>query len=106
MKSAAVDIVIAAIFEKTTCVYGDRGVRYVYMEACQNIYLEVTALGLGTVAIGAFYDDEVAKTVGLKHDEKPLCVIPVGVPKHVYRVSKESIARYVEAKRCEKGLCQ
>jgi SagB-type dehydrogenase family enzyme len=60
VKEAAVNIVIAAIYERTTDRYGERGIRYVHMEAghvSQNIYLQAAALNLGTVAIGAFHDD-------------------------------------------------
>ena len=46
--------------------------------AGQNIYLVATGLGLGTVAIGAFYDEEVAEALGV--DEAPLYVLPVGRP--------------------------
>ncbi|RFU43274.1 SagB/ThcOx family dehydrogenase [Actinomadura logoneensis] len=41
--------------------YGDRGMRYVLLEAgaiAQNINLVAVALGLGTVDCGSFYDDE------------------------------------------------
>jgi len=99
---APVNIVIAAVFERTTRVYGDRGVRYVYMEvghAGQNIYLEATALGLGCVVIGAFYDDEVSRVVGLESGEKPLYIIPVGVPVKAYRVSEKEIHEYILSRR-------
>jgi len=42
----------------------------------QGFYLAATSLGLGTVAVGAFYDDEVASVLGV--DERPLYVYPVG----------------------------
>ena len=77
-------IVIAAVFERTTVKYGERGVRYVYMEAghaCQNILLEATALGLGAVPIGAFSDNEVQKALSLQLNCIPLYVIPVGYKK-------------------------
>nr|WP_048147924.1 SagB/ThcOx family dehydrogenase [Palaeococcus ferrophilus] len=76
---AAVDIVLVAFYERTTEYYGDRGVRYVHMEAGhigENIYLQATALNLGTVAVGAFNDDEVAKIVGT--EGRPLYIFPVG----------------------------
>ncbi|MDI3474513.1 MAG: hypothetical protein PWQ79_1533 [Thermococcaceae archaeon] len=76
---AAVDIVLVAFYERTTKVYGERGYRYVYMEAGhigQNIYLQATSLGLGTVAIGAFHDEEVARIIGT--DGAPLYIFPVG----------------------------
>jgi SagB-type dehydrogenase family enzyme len=64
---APVSIVIAAVFERTTRIYGERGrLRYVPMEvghAGQNIYLMVTALELGTVVVGAFYDDQVSSVI-------------------------------------------
>ncbi len=42
----------------------------------QGLYLAATSLGLGTVAVGAFYDDEVASVLGVS--ERPLYVFPVG----------------------------
>lgn len=76
---AAVDIVLVAFYERTTKYYGERGVRYVHIEAGhigQNIYLQATALNLGTVAVGAFYDEEVAKIIGT--NGAPLYIFPVG----------------------------
>ena len=76
---APIVLIIAADYERTTRVYGDRGFRYVYMEVghvAQNVYLMATSLGLGTVSVGAFYDDEVRKI--LKIEEYPLLLMPVG----------------------------
>lgn len=42
----------------------------------QGLYLAAASLGLGTVAVGAFYDDEVASVLGVS--ERPLYVFPVG----------------------------
>jgi len=81
---AAFNLVIAAAFSRTTRVYGERGIRYVYLEAghaAQNVYLQVTALGLGCVVVGAFNDEMVKAVVGIPADQKPIYVIPVGVPK-------------------------
>jgi len=81
VKDGAIDIVISAVYERTTTKYGDRGVRYVHMEAghaAQNICLQGTALGLGAVTVGAFYDDEVREVVDMLEEEVPLYVIPVG----------------------------
>ena len=77
----AIDIVITAIYERTTSKYGDRGIRYVHMEAghaAQNVYLQAVALGLGTVSIGAFYDSLVKETLNLPKNEEPLYIMPVG----------------------------
>jgi len=78
---AKANIVITAVYERTTSVYGERGIRYVHMEAGhagQNIYLQSTALGVGTVAIGAFYDEYVEEVVGCEPGERALYVYPLG----------------------------
>ncbi len=77
----AIDIVITAIYERTTVKYGERGIRYVYMEAghaSQNICLQAVALGLGTVTIGAFDDDDVKKVLNIPDNEETLYIMPVG----------------------------
>lgn len=84
VKEAPISIVVTAVYERTTSKYGERGVRYVHMEAGhvgQNLYLQSTALGLGMVTVGAFYDDQVQKLLQLPEDQKPLYIIPVGHPK-------------------------
>jgi len=80
---APIDIVICALYERTATRYGSRGERYVHMEvghAGQNIYLQATALGLATVAIGAFYDEQVREVLRLDKQYKPLYIMPVGRP--------------------------
>jgi SagB-type dehydrogenase family enzyme len=80
---APVDIVICAIYERTARVYGGRAERYIHIEvghAGQNIYLQATALGLATVAIGAFYDEQVREVLRLDKQYKPLYIMPVGKP--------------------------
>lgn len=76
---AAVNIVLTAIYERTTWRYGERGIRYVHMEVGhvgQNIYLQCVSLGLGCVVIGAFYEEPIKDILGV--DEEPVYVIPVG----------------------------
>ncbi len=80
---APVDIVICALYERTAMRYGDRGERYVHIEvghAGQNIYLQATALGLATVAIGAFYDEQVRQVLQLGEQYETLYIMPVGRP--------------------------
>jgi SagB-type dehydrogenase family enzyme len=79
----AVVLALAGIYERTTGRYGERGRQYVHMEvgiASQNIHLQATALGLGTVFIGAFYEDQLPPILGLAADERLLCLMPVGRP--------------------------
>jgi SagB-type dehydrogenase family enzyme len=81
VETAAINLVFAAVYERTTDRYGDRGERYVHMEvghAGQNVYLQCESLGLGTVFVGAFDDEEVANVLNLPEDEKPLYIMPVG----------------------------
>lgn len=80
---APVDIVICALYQRTSLGYGSRGERYVHMEvghAGQNIYLQATVLGLATVAIGAFNDEQVREVLRLDKQYKPLYIMPVGRP--------------------------
>jgi SagB-type dehydrogenase family enzyme len=81
VRQAPVVLGITAIFERTTVKYGQRGIQYVHMEvgsAAQNVYLQAESLNLGTVFIGAFYDDEVKEVLDLEEPEVPLCLLPVG----------------------------
>ncbi len=81
---APASIVVTAVYARTAGRYGaDRGRRYVHMEtghAAQNIHLQAAALGLGSVPVGAFGDDEVSAALSLPEDHEPLYIIPVGRP--------------------------
>ena len=82
--SSALTVVMTARFDRITAKYADRGYRYAYIEAgsiCQNIYLQATALGLGTVAVGAFNDDALNKLLEIDGvSEAALLIMPVGIP--------------------------
>jgi SagB-type dehydrogenase family enzyme len=81
VENGAIAIVISAVYERTTSKYGDRGIRYVHMEVGhvgQNISLQAVSLGLGTVVIGAFYDNEVKRIIEMPEEESPLYIMPVG----------------------------
>lgn len=80
----AAAIVIVANYERLRFRYRDRSERYAHIEVghvSQNVYLQAESLGLGTVNIGAFYDNEVARLVGLESNEHPLCIMPLGKKK-------------------------
>lgn len=78
-------IVYAAVFERTTKKYGQRGRdRYVCMDAghsCENVYLQAQALGLGCCIAGAFDDDRVKQVLNMAAAEEPLCILAVGKAK-------------------------
>jgi SagB-type dehydrogenase family enzyme len=81
LADAPVDILLAADYARTARRYGDRARRYVHMEighVGENIYLQAQALGLDTVAVGAFDDDRLAEVFGLPQNLAPLYLMPVG----------------------------
>lgn len=79
--SAPLSFVIAGIPGRTTGKYGDRGVRYMFMEgghAAQNLCLQAVALELGSVVIGAFSEQKVGNRLQLGMEGGPFSIIPVG----------------------------
>jgi SagB-type dehydrogenase family enzyme len=80
---APVDIVICALYHRTSYRYGRRGERYVHIEVGhvgENIHLQAMALGLATVEVGAFHDEEVREIIGVEEQIKPLYIMPLGKP--------------------------
>jgi len=80
---APVSIVITAEYGRTTGKYRERGLQYVHFEVghiSENIYLQVLSLGLETVAVGSFIDDEVSKLLNLPKEHEPLYMMSVGYP--------------------------
>jgi len=78
---APLAIVICALYQRTAFSYGGRGERYVHIETGhvgQNIYLQAVSLGLATVAIGAFNDEQVREVLKLDRQYNPLYIMPVG----------------------------
>jgi len=78
-----VNMVVCALHPRTVYRYGRRGERYVHMEVGhvgQNVSLQAVALGLATIMVGAFEDEEVRKVLKIEEQIKPLYIIPVGKP--------------------------
>lgn len=84
LAQAPASIAYSAVYERTTRRYGQRGrERYVPMDlghSAENVYLQCVALGLGTVAVGAFDDAAVKRVIGLPEAEEPLYLMPLGKP--------------------------
>jgi SagB-type dehydrogenase family enzyme len=72
IKDSSIMIIMVARSLKSTYRYGERGIRYVLMDASyisENIYLASSYLSLGTCAIGAFIDDGFKEFLRLKGSE-------------------------------------
>jgi SagB-type dehydrogenase family enzyme len=89
-------IVLSAMFYRSKAKYGLRGYRYVLQESghiAQNLYLVATALGLGAVALAAFYDDEVNEMLGLDGvEESTVYAIALGKPMSMLADTGASVA--------------
>ena len=63
----------ASVLERSLWKYTDRGYRYVLFEAghvAQNVNLVVESLGLGSLNLGGFLDDQIAALLELDMDEE------------------------------------
>lgn len=62
--------------------YGERGARLYALQdatiACTYAMLAIVDLGLSTVWVGAFEDDEVWKAIGAPEGLRPVAMLPVG----------------------------
>ena len=70
---AAVVLLLSAVCERSLSRYGDRGYRYLLLEAghvAQNIVLAATGLRLGAVNLGGFLDDELSALLRVDTDEE------------------------------------
>lgn len=77
-------LVVTAMVQRLLWKYGDRGYRYLLLEAghlAQNINLVCSATAAGSLNLGGFFDGELAVLLGLDLDrEPPLYGIAVGLP--------------------------
>jgi SagB-type dehydrogenase family enzyme len=80
---AAVIVVLVAVVERCLWKYGDRGYRYILFEAghvAQNVNLVSSALELGSLNLGGFFDADLASLLLVDLEtEVPLYGVAVGV---------------------------
>lgn len=65
---ANVLLVMVAVFPRTCLKYGERGYRFVLLDCghvAQNLHLVSSAIGLGSVGIGGFLDDDLNEMLEL-----------------------------------------
>jgi len=68
VKACAATFLWVAVPYRTTWRYGQRGYRYMHLDAghvCQNLYLAAEAIGHGACAVAAFDDDAMIAFLGL-----------------------------------------
>ena len=72
VKEAAVTFVWVAVPYRMNWRYGERGYRYLHLDAghvCQNLYLAAEAIQCGVCAIAAFEDDTMNRILGVDGEE-------------------------------------
>jgi SagB-type dehydrogenase family enzyme len=76
----AATFIWSAVFRRNMSKYGNRGVRYIFMDAahiCQNLLLGAEHLGLAACPVGAFYDDELNGLLHLDGQEESVLYLAV-----------------------------
>jgi SagB-type dehydrogenase family enzyme len=72
IRNSAVTFIWVAVVERMAWRYGERGYRYLHLDAghvCQNLYLAAENLECGVCAIAAFDDDRLNGVLNLDGDE-------------------------------------
>lgn len=84
LTAAPAAIVVVADLPRTAARYGERGTSLYALQdtaaAVQNLLLTAMALGYGTCWVGAFDEQQVAASLGLPPDQRPVAMVAVGVP--------------------------
>jgi SagB-type dehydrogenase family enzyme len=73
VKRSAATFIWIAVPERTTWRYGERGYRYLHLDAghvAQNLYLAAESVGAGGCAIAAFSDDEMNALLRLDGEQQ------------------------------------
>lgn len=73
IENAPVTFIWAAVTERMTWRYGDRGYRYLFLDAghvCQNLYLSAESIDCGACAIDAFNDDKMNQWLHLNGEDQ------------------------------------
>lgn len=73
-------IITTAEMEKTLGKYGDRGYRYICIDAghiSQNLYLTSSYLKLACKAIGGYYDNQISNFLGLNQEDEIVLLVHI-----------------------------
>ncbi len=84
---APLALVFCAVPSLSAIKYRQRGRQLYALQdatiAAAYAQLSATALGLGSVWVGALDEDEVQKAIGAEEDEVPIAILPIGYPAEV-----------------------
>jgi SagB-type dehydrogenase family enzyme len=75
MAQAPVTFLWTGVFRRAMSKYGDRGMRYILLDAghiCQNLLLAAEAVGCGGCPVGAFYDNELNQLLQIDGEEESI----------------------------------
>jgi len=89
IKTTGLVLLMDAVFERTKIKYGERGYRFVLLDAghiAENAYLIATQMKLGCVTIGGFLDDEINKLINADGvNESVIYIVALGKVKGGYK---------------------
>jgi SagB-type dehydrogenase family enzyme len=95
LASAPIIVVVTAVTSRLLYRYGDRGYRYLLIEAGhigQNLALAATATGLSSLSLGGFLDNDLSSRIGLDPVyEVPLYGVALGPPVTTDRVQARGL---------------
>lgn len=82
IKSSAMTFIWTAVVERMKWRYGERGYRYLHLDAghvCQNLYLAAESIACGACAVAAFDDEKMNNVLHLDGEEQfTIYICPVG----------------------------
>ncbi len=81
IKNCSFVILFTGFFERTIEKYGERGYRYILIDAghiSENLYLVSSALNIGCVSIGGFLDDKMDELLAITNKETTLYAMAFG----------------------------
>ncbi len=104
IEQAPLALVFCAHPARSAKKYSQRGTTLYCVQdatiACAYAQLAVTALGLASVWVGAFNEEEVRAAIGVGHDLRPVAILPIGyaaeTPEHRSRRALVELVQRIE----------
>lgn len=90
LAQAPLVLVFCATPSRSAVRYNERGETLYCVQdatiACTFVMLAATALGLGSVWVGAFDEEAVHKVIGAEPGQRPVAMLPIGYPNETPRI--------------------